>query len=371
MAHSLARSGHRVVVLSRALDRPQSYVESDGVEVYRVLPSLNLDSTPLLWRFNRYWEGYRLAVAVQLRRILRDRPIDVIESPELHAEALFHSFFNARPPLVVRLHSGSGVVMKFEPDHAEGMKLNARLENWLMKRAARVTSPSRALLDSIPTSRDSHRFTVIPNPVDVDHFKPASQSEDSGSFHNVVCVGRPRHLKGIHILAQAIPLIWRAIPEVQFTFVPAPMGTGGGSPQDAYRKILGSLIEDRRVQVVTPVSRAQMPQVYNEATLCVVPSLWEGFGYVCAEAMACGAAVVASRAGGLAEIIEDGHSGILVEPGNAEELARAVVDLIRDPQRRSRIGTAARKRIVDEFSGPVITARVAALYQEVVQGKAF
>ena len=257
--------------------------------------------------------------------------------------------------------------MNFEPDHANRVKLNARLENWLMKKAARVTSPSRALLNSIPTSSDYHRFTVIPNPVDVDHFRPASQSENSGSFPNVVCVGRPRHLKGIHILAQAIPLIWKAIPEVQFTFVPAPMGKGRGSPHDAYREILGSLIEDRRVQVVAPVSRAKMPQFYIDATLCVVPSLWEGFGYVCAEAMACGLPVIASRIGGLEEIVEEGRSGVLVEPGNSEDLAQAIVSLLRDPERRARIGVAARKRIVEQFSTPVIAARMASLYQEVVQ----
>jgi glycogen(starch) synthase len=367
MAHGLARAGHKAVVVSRALNHPQHYFEADGVEVYRILPSLNLDSVPLLWRFNRWWEGYRLAVAMKLKQILREQPIDIIESPELHAEPLLHSIASSRPPLVVRLHSGSRVVMNFETNHSSQARLNRRVESWLIRKAAHVTSPSAALRDSLNGDRASRRLTVIPNPVDIDHFKPNSDWQASGLPPNILCVGRPRFLKGIHVLGQAIPKVWETIPEAAFTFVPAPMGKGGGSPRDGYCEFLGSLIEDSRVRIVDPVSRAQMPDVYRSATVCVVPSLWEGFGYVAAEAMACGAAVIASRAGGLAEIIEDSKSGMLVEPGNAEELAAAIVSLISDAKRRSAMVAAARKRIVDNFSRPVIAARMADLYGRLVQ----
>jgi glycosyltransferase involved in cell wall biosynthesis len=101
-----------------------------------------------------------------------------------------------------------------------------------------------------------------------------------------------------------------------------------------------------------------------------VPSLWEGFGYAAAEAMASGTAVVASRAGGLAEIVEDGKSGILVEPGNRDELARAIASLIEDPERRARIGAQARSRIVSEYSTATVCARMENLYREAIQAGA-
>jgi glycogen(starch) synthase len=377
MAHGLARAGHKAIVVSRALSRTQRYFEDDGVEVHRILPSLNLDSAPVLWRLNRWWEGYRLAVAMKLRQILREQPIDIIESPELHAEPLLHSIAGSGPPLVVRLHSGSRVLMNFETNHSKQAKLNRRAESWLINKAAHVTSPSQALRDSVNGERGSRPLSVIPNPVDVDRFKPSSNERGTGvppvnhaqdaRATNILCVGRPRFLKGIHVLGQAIPKVWQEIPEVLFTFVPAPMGKGGGSPREAYREFLGSLIEDPRIRIVDPVSRAQLPETYRSATVCVVPSLWEGFGYVAAEAMACGLAVIASRAGGLAEIIEDGKSAILVEPGNAEELAGAIVSLISNTERRSTIGTAARRRIVDNFSRPVIADRMADLYGRLVK----
>ena len=367
MAHGLARVGHKIVIISRALANPQHYFEADGVEVFRILPSANLDSTPVVWRLNRWWEGYRLAVAIKLKQILRQRQIDIIESPELHAEPLLFSSMNSRPPLVVRLHSGSRVVSNFESNVSKHVRLNRRAENWLIKKATHVTSPSLALRDSLNGERGCQPLTVIPNPVDVDHFKPNSNSASSENAPNILCVGRPRFLKGIHVLAEAVPKVWKEIPDALFTFVPAPMGKGGGSPRDAYREFLGSLIEHSRIRIVEPVLRAEMPDVYRNATVCVVPSLWEGFGYVAAEAMACGVAVVASRTSGLAEIIEDGRSGILFETANADELAQAIVNLLRDRERRAQIAIAGRQRIVDEFASTLITSRMANLYSQMVQ----
>src|SRR6266851_4763192 len=140
MAHALARTGHKAIVVSRALSHPQHYFEDDGVEVYRILPSLDLASTPVLWRLNRWWEGYRLAVAIKLKQILRERKIDLIESPELHAEPLLHSLSHSKPPLVVRLHSGSSVVMNFEPGHKDNARLKRGAESWLVSKAAHITS---------------------------------------------------------------------------------------------------------------------------------------------------------------------------------------------------------------------------------------
>ena len=366
MAHALARAGHKVIVISRALRERQHYVEADEVEVFRIRPSLDINSTPLAWRLNRWWEGYRLAVAIQLREILRERQIDIIESPELHAEPLFHSILSSRPPLIVRLHSGSEVVANFEAHQANGSKHSARLERWLIGNAAHVTSPSKALLTATAKAKFK-RGTVIPNPVDTTHFKPVSQCDEVDSIPNVLCIGRPRFLKGIHVLADAIPTVWDDVPEATFTFVPAAMGKSGESPADAYREILGKLVDDRRIRIAEPDTRANLPHHYQRATICVVPSLWEGFGYVCVEAMACGVAVVASRTGGLAEIIDDGQSGLLVEPGNWKELAQAVLRLIRNPERRARMGAAARQQVVEQFSSATIAARMTNLYQQVIQ----
>ena len=368
MAHGLARLGHKVVVLSRALEQEQHYTERDGVEVYRVRPSLSVDETPVVWRLNRRWEGYRLAVARKLKELVREKDIDVIESPELHAEPLLFSLTNRRTPLVVRLHSGSRIVSQFEPATASKQPgLDRRAESWLIRRASLVTSPSQALRVSLNGELGTRSLAVIPNPVDIDHFKPKSASIAVNSKPNILCVGRPRRIKGIHVLAKAMPAIWQHVPEARFTFLPAPMGTGGGSPREAYREFLGSLMEDSRVRILDPVSRAHLPEIYRGSTICVVPSLWEGFGYVAAEAMACGVPVVASRTGGLAEIVEHEESGVLIEAESADQVAQAIVRVITNREFAARLGAAARRRIVEQFSSESIAARMAHLYRQLIK----
>ena len=98
------------------------------------------------------------------------------------------------------------------------------------------------------------------------------------------------------------------------------------------------------------------------------PSIYEPLGIVNLEAMACGTAVVASRTGGIPEVVADGQTGLLVPPGEPEPLAAALNTLIRDPDRAAAMGQAGRKRAVAEFGWPAIAAQTAALYSELVTG---
>jgi glycosyltransferase involved in cell wall biosynthesis len=124
------------------------------------------------------------------------------------------------------------------------------------------------------------------------------------------------------------------------------------------------------VQFLGPVARAAMPQVYASAAVCVVPSRWENFPYVCLEAMASGCAVVASRVGGLAEIIEDGVNGILVEPGDDRALALAINDILDHPLRARQIGQAARAYTSTRVTRRAVCEQLAGLYESVLRRSA-
>jgi glycosyltransferase involved in cell wall biosynthesis len=87
----------------------------------------------------------------------------------------------------------------------------------------------------------------------------------------------------------------------------------------------------------------------------------EGFGMAVAEAMVAGLAIVATRLGGISEIVEHGASGCLVEPGSVDALARALLDLTRDPPKRSRMGSAAQSR-AQQFSAARGVAQLQSLY---------
>jgi glycosyltransferase involved in cell wall biosynthesis len=119
------------------------------------------------------------------------------------------------------------------------------------------------------------------------------------------------------------------------------------------------------------VTQDELIRLYNRTELFVSPSLYEGFGLPAAEAMACGAPLIATTAGAFPEVVEDGVSGILVQPGDAHALANAVDRLIDDPRERQRLGYEGRKRIIERFSWRETAVKTLALYEEVLaQAKA-
>jgi glycosyltransferase involved in cell wall biosynthesis len=123
-------------------------------------------------------------------------------------------------------------------------------------------------------------------------------------------------------------------------------------------------IEDR-VTVTGRVERDELVRLYNEAEVFVSPSLYEGFGLPAAEAMACGAPIVATTAGAYPEVIEDGTSGLLVPPGDARALADSIERVLGDRTLQQRLGIEGRRRIVEHFSWRETAVQTLALYQQV------
>lgn len=118
--------------------------------------------------------------------------------------------------------------------------------------------------------------------------------------------------------------------------------------------------------------RPEVIQLLTHATVFVCPSVYEPLGIVNLEAMACGTPVVASRVGGIPEVVEDGRTGLLVDlddTGEAFEtaLARALDEVTGDPERARRMGEAGRERAVDEFGWDAVARRTVGLYEEVLK----
>jgi glycosyltransferase involved in cell wall biosynthesis len=116
----------------------------------------------------------------------------------------------------------------------------------------------------------------------------------------------------------------------------------------------------------------QLPQsaivsLYRQASVVAMPSREEGLGLVAVEALLTGTPVVAYRSGGVAELIEDGITGILVETGNANALGGSINALIADPARARRMGAEGRSRMVERFSPAAAAATYAAIYSRVTR----
>ena len=107
-------------------------------------------------------------------------------------------------------------------------------------------------------------------------------------------------------------------------------------------------------------------QLYSHATVFCCPSIYEPFGIINLEAMACGTAVVASAVGGIVEVVEDGKTGIQVAPARSDELAVAIRRLLDDPAQARAMGQAGRRRVEDKFSWASVAERTEGVYADAI-----
>jgi glycosyltransferase involved in cell wall biosynthesis len=150
---------------------------------------------------------------------------------------------------------------------------------------------------------------------------------------------------------------------------------------------MAKLVEDVRqrsaakiVWIDQMLPKAQLITLYSHAAVFVCPSVYEPFGIINLEAMACETPIVASKVGGIPEIVVDGETGLLVsfdtdrpgtfEPRNperfSEQLAASVNELMRDPERRERMGKAARARVLERFTWSSVAQRTLDFYHDLL-----
>jgi starch synthase len=231
---------------------------------------------------------------------------------------------------------------------------------------------------------DPERVVVVHNGIDTETYSPVSGTgalESRGidpRLPVVVFVGRITRQKGIvHLLRAA-------------AHVPAPAqlvlcASGPDTPEIAreFEELTAELQRSRGhvFWLAEMLPRPELVEVLSHATAFVCPSVYEPFGLVNVEAMACETAVVASRTGGIPEIVVEGETGLLVplgethpvtgEPLDADAfalgLASAVNTLLEDPELAARMGQAGRRRAVEYFSWPAAAEKTVAVYRAVLQ----
>ena len=205
---------------------------------------------------------------------------------------------------------------------------------------------------------------------------PPPRSVRAVGFH-----GSIRYFKGVHTLVSAMRLLYRRHTDKVLVLA----GESGSSPiantsWRAWRNDemltwcdtltwLQPQLEPigRQFQYLGFLRSEQLPEYFSKIDVSVFPSLFDNFPSACLEAMSAGRAIVASRSGGMEEMIEDGVSGILFEPGNARQLSGAICKLIETDGLAERLGTAARLKITTAYHPSVIAERQLAIYEEAIK----
>jgi starch synthase len=265
-----------------------------------------------------------------------------------------------------------------------GYAVSSFCERTALEAADAVIAVSAGMRDDILACYpgiDPERVVVIHNGVDTDEFSPDPHTDSLAPLGidpdrpYVTFVGRITRQKGIDLLLDAAE---QFDPDAQVVLLPSAPDTPELGEEMRAR---AAALAERRPGVLwleQVLPRPELIQVLSNSAVAICPSVYEPFGLVNVEAMACGTAVVATDVGGIPEIVVDGETGILVHLELADgqpadparfvgDLAEAVNRLVADPGTAERMGAVGRKRAVEEFSWPAIAARTADLYRSLTR----
>ena len=251
-----------------------------------------------------------------------------------------------------------------DPAYVRGL---IALEAATAKRAAFVCASSRASLARVRSEVGGlcGETFVVPHGTEDAAARHPHRATDGRV--RILFVGRIEARKGVDVLLEAAYRVLPEFPSADLVLVGADNPTGGATCLDRLRQVMA---EDpglrSRITLAGEVDEESLWRHYAECDVFVLPSRYESFGLVLTEAMAFGKPVIASRAGGMAEVVADGETGLLVEPGDAESLAAALRRLLADPGLRERFGRAGRARFEEQFSVRAMVEGALAAYRRAV-----
>lgn len=365
LANGFAAHHHDVHVVTHA-DGPDRTDFIDGVWVHCLS---NQRPIPSAVRGDVLQHNYRLLASnySEIERLAADEPLDIVSAPIWNVEGALIAC-DERFPTVLTLMTPLKAVVEMHPswERTDQLKRLLALEGATFRQARNVHAISRAILENMQQfygpAQDAR---VVPLAVrDLASFTPRSRLADDGRVV-VLFVGRLERRKGVDILLQACVDLLEDLPFVEVHFV--GKDTPNTEMPRTYRETFQNdpAVSDAikaRVHFAGAVSESELSQAYADADIFCLPSRYESFGLVLLEAMTFGLPLVASRVGGMAEIVTDGREGTLFEVGDVRGLTAALKSLATDAALRRRMAQAARATFEERFALPVIVPATIEFY---------
>ncbi len=361
----LAERGLDVHVLSVVPGQVASDKVVEGVHIHR-RPLRRPRGVGRVLRLPETWRRISLALAVYHEARRLEINFDVCETPEWQAEGLAIALRN-KVPLVVRLHSGAEHVFPHLRRDGIDEWLAVRCERALIRRGDVVTGTPAivaSVANDLGLSPESVRPIIYPvHPAPSAHPPPAGPPR-------ILFAGRLEPRKAPDVLIKAAPTVLTRYPEARFVLAGADAGGADGRPFVEHLRSLASRLAV--AHAVEFAGRRGGPDTVAEelavSTMCVMPSRWESMGYVAAEAAALARPVVASRIPALEAIVDDGHTGRLVAPGDPRALAQAIIELLAMPEsQRQEMGNAGRRLIAKRCDPERIANETLAAYELAIE----
>ena len=212
------------------------------------------------------------------------------------------------------------------------------------------------------------KIALIESGIDLDEFAPVTEGIkianrkrfDLGGGPVIGTVARLSEVKGQDVLIEAMPRVIADVPDAKLVLA------GVGRTEKTLRSMVSRLGLDGHVRFFSLVNKTS--EMLNLLDVFVMPSRQEGLGLSIMEAQAAGVPVVASRVGGIPSLIEDGRTGILVEPENAQALSSAITSLLVERERARAMGLSGREAVRSTHSADNMVHKTIEVYQSLVKG---
>lgn len=387
VSRELVELGHRVEVISG-----QPYPRLDSGPSLVELPSLDLfcDEDPFHvphpreirdWidvceTFSMLSGGFPEPWTFSLRaaRLLKQRlnDFDVVHDNQTLGYGM-NSIAKAGLPLIATIHHPCSVDRVVEIANAPNLRQKIGKRRWygftrMQGRVARkmtsiVTVSSNSASDIVRDYKvDPDVMRIVPIGVDTTTFRPPSAPRVPGRLVAVSSSDSP--IKGVKVLLEAVAKLSTG-HDVELVVVGQP------KPDGPVARAVKDLNLAGTVRFVSGLTDDGIAELLASAEIAVVPSLYEGFSIPAVEAMACATPLVATSGGALPEVVgTDGRSAVLVQPGDAAELADALGALLDDDERRHSIGAVGRSRVETSYTWRRVAESMVEVYRDAIEKKA-
>ena len=371
LAYGLAKKGHNVYVISRGEEEILTNV--DGINLCYVNPT-ELDIPEVEFEpisKNRLQFSY--ACYQRLQQLKRSFFIDVLETPIWDTYGLVASYCETAIPVATAVQTPLKMVMgTFQKEDSSDLSLLMEYEAAMMDHSDYIITISDCVKDTIEELYEmKFRQPVRKNYLGIkpDTLATTTREENDGKIV-VFFIGRLERRKGIDSIIASIPHLMEAYPTLEFRLA-GDCDIVDDVIGDTYKNKL--LKENKgakwlkRVHFLGKISDEEKEQEFADCDVFVSPSLYESFGIIFIEAMRYAKPVIGCNVGGMKEVISNGETGFLCEPGSAESFATCLDKLLKDASLRHTMGQAGLERLNRMFTEETMCDGALEIYQEMIE----
>lgn len=286
----------------------------------------------------------------------------------VHIHSPLSPLISTSLPIIATIHTPMLIDTKKRTDETKdirarieqlmGRYISFHIEMDLIERANTITTVAHSVaMELREYGLNSKDVEVIGNGVDEKVFTPIKNKVDE---KYILYSGRLDYRKGLFDLIESSKIICQVHPEISFVI------TGKGILIEKLKRRVNESGLKKNFNFVGFVSREKLIQLYQQATIYVLPSHYEGLPTVLLEAMACGCPIVATSVSGNLDVLTQGHDGILVPPKSPDKIAEAVLKLLDDEKMRNTLGINARNTIENRFTWSIISKKFLHFYNSLI-----